>query len=63
MTIAYSGDRQQASWQTGYEDAGSYTVHVTCTSAASGLFASQDVHISIKDKNRPPVITAMVVAG
>ncbi len=62
VTITYSGDMTSSTWQTGYDDAGVYVVTVTCTDE-TGLESSQDVTVTVKDKNRPPMITAMVVKG
>ena len=46
----------QGQWQTGYMDSGLYTVTVTATDATS-LFATQQVHINVKNVNRPPVLS------
>ena len=62
VEIAYSGDMTSSSWQTGYDDAGSYKVTVTC-SDETGMKSSANVKITVLDKNRPPTITAMVVKG
>ncbi len=62
VTIAYSGDMDQATWQTGYDDAGVYSVTVTCADETD-MEASELVTVTVLDKNRPPMITAMVVKG
>jgi hypothetical protein len=61
-SITYAGDMMKAEWTTTYGNAGTYTVSVTCK-ASSGLTASQNVKVTVLEKNRPPVITAMVVSG
>ncbi len=62
VEIAYSGDMTGSTWQTGYEDAGEYSVTVTC-SDETGMQTSDNISVTVLDKNRPPVITAMVVKG
>ncbi|HAJ57219.1 MAG TPA: hypothetical protein DCL35_05560 [Candidatus Omnitrophica bacterium] len=46
----------QGAWQTNYNDAGLYSVNVTATDA-TGLSASQVVHINVVNVNRPPVLS------
>lgn len=48
---------EQGEWFTGYDDAGDYIVTVTATdSNAIGLSHSQDVKVSVKNKNRLPIL-------
>lgn len=61
-TIVYGGDMTSSTWQTGYDDAGVYTVQVACEDA-TGMRTSKNIKVTVKDKNRPPRITAMVVKG
>ncbi len=61
-TLTYSGAMTSSSWKTGYDDAGEYDVTVTCADA-DGLKSSETVKVTVLDKNRPPVITAMVTKG
>ncbi len=42
-------------WQTNYNSAGIYTVTVTATDT-TGLFATRQVHINVRNVNRPPVL-------
>jgi len=44
-------------WQTDYNSAGNYTVKITATDdSALKLSVSQDVKMTVKDVNRPPVL-------
>ncbi len=61
-TVTYTGDMTSDSWTTGYDDAGVYNVTVTCADS-TGLETSKDITVTVLDKNRPPTITAMAVAG
>lgn len=61
-TITYSGDMTTDKWKTTYADAGTYDVTVTCEDE-SGLSTSKDITVTVTDTNRPPSITAMVIAG
>jgi len=62
VKVTYSGKMNASTWTTGYDDSGVYTVKVTCADA-SGQQTSQDVKVTVIDKNRAPTITAMVTAG
>ena len=55
VTISYAGWMTSDSKETGYDDAGEYTVTVTATDS-KGAEASKDVKITVNDKNRAPVI-------
>ena len=55
VTITYSGWMSSDSKETGYGDAGEYTVTVTATDS-KGAKSSKDVKVTVKDKNRAPVI-------
>lgn len=59
--LTYSGDMTRRTWRTGYEDAGEYTVNVTCTDD-TGKSSSATVDVTVNNKNRAPMITAMVTA-
>lgn len=45
-------------WETGYTDAGEYTVTVLVSDGTDSV--SQDVQIIVEDVNRPPVITGII---
>jgi hypothetical protein len=62
VTITYGGAMTKATWQTGYDDAGTHDVTVTCADA-SGKSASEDATVTVQDRNRPPQITAIVRKG
>ena len=55
VTITYSGWMTGKSKATGYDDAGTYKVTVTASDGTSQV--SEEVTITIKDKNRTPEIT------
>ena len=60
-TIAYSFTAPldaNGRWQTDYTSAGTYTTTITATDS-TGLKASQNVKITVRNVNRPPVITAI----
>jgi hypothetical protein len=57
-TVAYSGWMDSATKETGYDDAGEYDVRITATDP-SGAVATEDVHITVLNRNRPPVITKL----
>ncbi|MBR9693305.1 hypothetical protein GOV07_05275 [Candidatus Woesearchaeota archaeon] len=61
-SMTYSGDMTSASWKTGYEDSGVYSVTITCEDG-TGRTTSQTVSVTVEERNRPPTITAMVVRG
>jgi RHS repeat-associated protein len=48
----------QGQWQTGFSDAGLYTVNVTAKDATN-LTATQQVRINVRNVNRPPVLNAI----
>jgi hypothetical protein len=53
ITYTYSGWMNSDTYTTTYEDAGTYKVTIT---ASDGILkTSQDVTITVKDKNRPPI--------
>jgi len=59
ITFSFSAPfDEEGSWQTDYNDAGSYIVIVTVTDA-TGLSVSQDVGINVSNVNRPPVLQAI----
>jgi hypothetical protein len=58
LTVAYSGWMNSATKETGYDDAGEYDVKITATDP-SGATAAEDVHITVINRNRPPVITKL----
>lgn len=60
-TIAYSGAMTTDMWKTSYADAGEYDVTITCADE-SGLSTSEELTITVKEKNRAPMITAFVTA-
>jgi len=55
LTFSYSGWMSSSSYRTDFDDAGEYTVQVTVTDDDDES-ASQDVKITVNDKNRPPTI-------
>jgi hypothetical protein len=58
LTVAYSGWMTSPKKETGYDDAGEYDVKITATDAY-GDKATEDVHITVLNRNRPPVITKL----
>jgi len=58
VTVAYSGWMTSSTKQTGYDDAGEYDVVITATDPSSAS-ATENVHITVINRNRPPVITAL----
>jgi hypothetical protein len=58
VTVAYSGWMTSATKQTGYDDAGEYDVTITAKDP-SGETATEKVHITVINRNRPPVITRL----
>ncbi len=55
-TIAFAGWMTENFKQTGYDDAGEYTVTVTCTDIF-GETGTATLKIVVANRNRPPVIT------
>ena len=53
VTITYSGWMTKDTKVTGYDDAGTYTVKVTASDGTDE--SSQNVKVTVNDKNRPPV--------
>ncbi len=53
LTVTYTGWMTSDTYETGYDDAGEYTVKVSVTDGA--FTTSQVVHITVEDMNRPPV--------
>ncbi|MBI5881211.1 hypothetical protein HZB90_03710, partial [archaeon] len=58
LTVTYSGWMNSATKETGYDDAGEYDVKITAADP-SGAVATEDVHITVINRNRPPVITKL----
>jgi hypothetical protein len=58
LTVSYSGWMTSATKTTGYDDAGEYDVKITAKDP-SGETATEDVHITVINRNRPPVITKL----
>ena len=56
LTTTISGWMTGDTYKTTYDDAGSYTVKITVT---DGQFtATQTVHVTVEDVNRPPVFVS-----
>lgn len=62
VTVSFSGDMTSDTWKTTYGDAGDYKVTVKCTDEGK-LSATETVLIKVLASNRPPMITASVIAG
>lgn len=60
ITIEFSGWMNSSTRTTTFEDSGNYTVIVKCTDD-DGEVDSATVKVTVKNKNRPPVITWKVV--
>lgn len=60
VTLLYSGDMTSSIWKTGYDDAGEYTATVTCQNK-EGLKSTGTTNIKVRNVNRPPSITAVLV--
>ncbi|MBW2965071.1 hypothetical protein KY363_06445 [Candidatus Woesearchaeota archaeon] len=58
VTVKYSGWMTSDTKTTGYDDAGKYEVTITATDP-SGESAKETVRITVINRNRPPVITAL----
>ena len=52
IVVTYSGVLSDGEWQTGYDDAGEYSVTVTATDGTETV--SVDVVVVVEDVNRPP---------
>ena len=53
FTVTYSEPFVDSQWQTGYDDAGEYTVLITATDS-NGAVSTYSVSVTITDKNRAP---------
>jgi len=60
LTITYSGWMSSNTYTTNYDDAGNYTVTVNVTDGTDSV--SQDVAITVNNKNRAPVIGSISLA-
>ncbi|MFC1741963.1 Ig-like domain-containing protein [Nanoarchaeota archaeon] len=58
VTVKYSGWMTTSTKKTGYDDAGEYDVTVTATDP-TGDKDTEKVHITVLNRNRPPVITRL----
>ncbi len=58
VTVKYSGWMTSETKKTGYDDAGEYDVTITATDP-SGASDTEKVHITVINRNRPPVITKL----
>jgi hypothetical protein len=58
VTVKYTGWMTSATKQTDYDDAGEYDTTITATDP-SGDTDTEKVHITVLNKNRPPVITKL----
>jgi len=59
ITVEYSGWMTSSTKTTGYDDAGSHQVTLKATSSESDESVSKTITITVKDKNRPPVIISV----
>jgi len=57
VTVKYSGWMTSDTKQTGYDDAGEYDVVITVSDGSESV--KEDVHITVLNRNRPPVITKL----
>jgi hypothetical protein len=57
VTVKYSGWMTSDTKQTDYDDAGEYDVKITVSDGTDT--ATEDVHVTVLNRNRPPVITAL----
>ncbi|MDD9954355.1 MAG: hypothetical protein OXR66_08545 [Candidatus Woesearchaeota archaeon] len=62
VVVAFSGDMLSGEWMTDYDDAGDYSVGVSCVDE-EGDEVHDTINVRVKDKNRAPMITAMVTRG
>ena len=59
LEITYSGWMNSSTYTTNYDDAGNYTVSVAVTDGTDSV--SQDVAITVNNKNRAPVIGSITL--
>lgn len=57
VTVKYTGWMTSDTKQTGYDDAGEYDVTITVSDGIDTV--KEDVHITVLNRNRPPVITKL----
>jgi len=55
LTVKYSGWMTSDTKRTGYDDAGEYDVKITVKDGTETVV--EDVHVTVLNRNRPPVIT------
>lgn len=55
LTISYSGWMDTSTKETGYQDAGEYSVTVTATDGTNVV--SKEIRVIVENVNRPPVFT------
>ncbi len=55
VMISYSGDMNGATWKTGYDDAGTYAVKVTCQDAE--FTVSQTARVTVRNVDRKPELS------
>ncbi len=57
VTVKYSGWMTSDTKQTGYDDSGEYDVTITVSDGTETV--KEGVHVTVLNRNRPPVITAL----
>jgi hypothetical protein len=57
LEVKYTGWMTSDTKQTGYDDAGEYDVEITASDGTETV--KEDIHITVLNKNRPPVITKL----
>jgi hypothetical protein len=58
VTLTYGGKMKTNTWRTSYTDAGTYTVSVLCADNR-GAKDTKTLQVTVLEKNRPPMITAV----
>jgi hypothetical protein len=59
VVVTYSGWMTTSTYQTTYDDAGTYTVTVTADDG-NGQITTTDITIVVEDVNRPPVFVRVI---
>ena len=57
VTVKYTGWMTSDTKQTDYDDAGEYDVKLTVSDGVDTV--TEDVHVTVLNRNRPPVITKL----